>query len=75
MIKGTVLSVEPRPRRNWYRYSSEEMSGPLPHTQYKHLPRRFAQTMIDRGELLFSTLAWFQNYEDEQRGARNALRT
>jgi hypothetical protein len=26
--------------------------------------------MIERGELMFSTLAWFQHYEDEQRGDR-----
>jgi hypothetical protein len=26
--------------------------------------------MINRGELMFSTLVWFQNYEDEQRGDR-----
>lgn len=25
-----MLVVEPRPRRNWHRYSSEQMSGPLP---------------------------------------------
>lgn len=46
------------------------MSGPLLRTLYKYLPRRYAATMIDRGELMFSTLAWFQNYEDDQRGDR-----
>lgn len=46
------------------------MSGALPRTLYKHLPRRYADTMIERGELMFSTLAWFQNYEDDQRGDR-----
>lgn len=46
------------------------MSGSLPRTLYKYLPRRYAETMIDRGELMFSTLAWFQNYEDEERGDR-----
>jgi hypothetical protein len=70
LIGSAVLSVEPRPRRNWYRYSSEQMSGPLPRTLYKYLPHRYAATMIDRGELMFSTLAWFQNYEDDQRGDR-----
>jgi hypothetical protein len=44
------------------------MSGPLPRTLYKCLPRRYAATMIDPGELMFSTLAWFQNCEDDQRG-------
>jgi hypothetical protein len=65
-----VLIVQPQPKRNWYRYSSEQMSGPLPRTRYKYLPRRYATAMIDRGELMFSTLAWFQNYEDNQRGDR-----
>jgi|SRR5215831_16171120 len=65
-----MLIIEPRPKRNWYCYSSEQMSGPLPRVLYKYLPRRYAATMIDRGELMFSTLAWFQNYEDAQRGDR-----
>src|ERR1700680_2649782 len=65
-----MLVVQPKPKRNWYRYSSEQMSGPLPRTLYKYLPGRHAATMIDRGELMFSTLAWFQNYEDDQRGDR-----
>ena len=65
-----MLVVEPRPRRNWHRYSSEQMSGPLPPTVYKYLPSRYAETMVTRGEVMFSTLAWFQNYEDEQRGDR-----
>ena len=46
------------------------MSGPLPPTMYKYLPSRYAETMVARGEMMFSTLAWFQNYEDEQRGDR-----
>lgn len=70
-----MLIVEPRPRRNWHRYSSEQMSGPLPPIMYKYLPSRYAETMVGRGEVMFSTLAWFQNYEDDQRGDRfEALR-
>ncbi len=46
------------------------MSGPLPASLYKYLPARHAETMVGRGELMFSTLAWFQNYEDQQRGDR-----
>ena len=65
-----MLIVQPEPKRNWYRYSSEQMSSPLPATLYKYLPGRYAASMIDRGELMFSTLAWFQNYEDDQRGDR-----
>ena len=65
-----MLVVEPRPRRNWHRYSSEQMSGSLPPIMYKDLPSRYAETMVGRGEVMFSTLAWFQNYEDDQRGDR-----
>jgi len=65
-----MLIVQPKPKRNWYRYSSEQMSGQLPATLYEYLPGRYAARMIDRGELMFSTLAWFQNYEDDQRGDR-----
>lgn len=46
------------------------MSGSLPPTLYKYLPRRYADAMVDKGELMFSSLAWFQNYEDDQRGDR-----
>ncbi len=46
------------------------MSGPLPRILYKYLPRRYADRMINGAELMFSTLAWFQNYEDDQRGDR-----
>jgi hypothetical protein len=65
-----MFIVEPRPRRNWHRYSSEQMSGPLPRIMYKYLPSRYAETMVGRGEIMFSTLTWFQNYEDDQRGDR-----
>jgi hypothetical protein len=37
---------------------------------YKYLPSRYAVTMVTRGDVMFSTLAGFQNYEDEQRGDR-----
>jgi hypothetical protein len=46
------------------------MSGTLPGILYKYLPRQYADAMIERGELMCSTLAWFQNYEDDQRGDR-----
>ncbi|MEX2273699.1 MAG: hypothetical protein WD690_19695 [Vicinamibacterales bacterium] len=65
-----MLVVEPRPRRNWHRYTSEQMSGPLPPILFKYLPGHYAETMVGRGDVMFSTLAWFQNYEDEQRGDR-----
>ena len=46
-----------------YRYSPREMSGPLP-VVYKYLPLEYAVAMSERGELMFSTLSWFQNFED-----------
>ena len=52
-----MLVVEPRPRRNWHRYSSEQMSGPLPRIMNKYLPSRYAETMVGRGEIMFSTLS------------------
>ena len=44
------------------------MSGPLAPLLYKYLPLRFARTMIGEGALMFSTLSWFQNLEDPDRG-------
>lgn len=35
---------------------------------YKYLPLEYATAMVDCGELMFSTLAWFQNLEDRERG-------
>jgi len=60
--------TDPHTGRPIYRYSSAEMSGALPATLYKYLPMQYAVAMIERGELMFSTLAWFQNLEDVQRG-------
>lgn len=44
------------------------MSGPLPPVLYKYLPLEYAIAMVNRGEVMFSTLAWFQNLEDLERG-------
>lgn len=46
------------------------MSGPLPSRLYKYLPLEYAEAMLVHGEVVFSSLAWFQNYEDEERGDR-----
>jgi hypothetical protein len=35
---------------------------------YKVLPERFARRLIDNGEMMWSTLAWFQNLEEVERG-------
>ena len=57
-----------RTGRTIHRYTNGEMSGPLPPILYKYLPLEYGVAMIERGELMFSTLAWFQNLEDRERG-------
>ena len=57
-----------RTGRQLFRYAAREMSGPLPRVLYKYLPREHADSLVDRGELMFSTLSWFQNLEDRERG-------
>ena len=51
-----------------YRYRGREMSGLLPTVLYKYLPLRYAQALIEEGEVMFSTLSWFKQLEDQQRG-------
>jgi hypothetical protein len=55
-------------RTTGFRYTSRDMSGPLPPILYKYLRLDHATAMVDRGELMFSTLSWFQNLEDTERG-------
>lgn len=62
------LRIDRHTGQKSYRYRSREMSGPLPAVLYKYLPLEYAHAMIDRGELMFSTLTWFQNVEDAERG-------
>src|SRR5438105_1934912 len=44
------------------------MSGPLPPVLYKVLSETHAHRLVHQGEMMWSTLAWFQNEEDVQRG-------
>lgn len=44
------------------------MSGPLPPALYKVLPNTYAWRLVDQGEMMWSTLTWFQNHEDTDRG-------
>ena len=44
------------------------MSGALPSVLFKYLALPHAHAMLDAGELMFSTLSWFQNLEDPDRG-------
>jgi hypothetical protein len=54
--------------RTFYRYRADELSGPLPPVLYKVLAERFARRLVDDGEMMWSTLAWFQNLEEAERG-------
>jgi hypothetical protein len=44
------------------------MSDQLPRALFKALPTIYAQRMIERGEMMWSTLTWFQHQEDPSRG-------
>ena len=44
------------------------MSGPLPQALYRYLQPEHAASLVDRGDLMCSTLSWFQNLEDLERG-------
>ncbi len=58
-----------RPRsRPFHRYGSGEMSDPLPPVLFKALPLKYAGRLVERGEMMWSTLTWFQNQEDPARG-------
>ena len=54
--------------RTAHRYRADELSGPLPPVLYKVLAERFARRLVDDGEMMWSTLAWFQNLEEAERG-------
>ena len=63
----THLIIQPTPRV-FHRYKSEEMCGTLPPVLFKILPEIYARRLVDSGEMMWSTLAWFQNEEDPNRG-------
>lgn len=44
------------------------MSDPLPPVLFKALPLKYAERFVERGEMMWSTLTWFQNQEDPARG-------
>jgi hypothetical protein len=55
----------------FHRYQAKDMSGRLPPVVYKVLPEKHAHSLVHQGEMMWSTLAWFQNEEDVQRGDRS----
>ena len=44
------------------------MCGPLPNTLYKVLPQKYARRLLDVGEMMWSTLTYFQHVLDPTRG-------
>ena len=57
-----------RPRsRPFHRYASGELSDLLPPVLFKALPLKYAERLVERGEMMWSTLTWFQNQEDPAR--------
>ena len=66
-IPKGLVTFEP-PRREFYRYGSAEMCGPLPKTLYKVLSQQFARRLLDGGEMMWSTLTYFQHVLDATRG-------
>ena len=54
--------------RVFHRYAAHEMCGTLPAVLYKILPTMYAQRFVNTGEMMWSTLTWFQNEEDPTRG-------
>jgi hypothetical protein len=63
----THLIIRPN-RRVFHRYTTDEMSGPLPPALFKFLPAVHARRLVEHGEMMWSTLTWFQNQEDPIRG-------
>ena len=66
-IPKGLVTFEPV-RREFYRYGSAEMSGALPKTLYKVLPQQFARRLLGDGEMMWSTLTYFQHVLDPTRG-------
>jgi len=53
------------------RPTSAEMCDPLPTVLYKILPTNYATALMERGELMWSSLTFFQNELDPTRGDAN----
>ena len=66
-IPKGLVTFEPAGRK-FHRYGSAEMCGPLPKTLYKVLPQQFARRLLDVGEMMWSTLTYFQHVLDPTRG-------
>ena len=65
-IPKGLVTFEPVPRE-FHRYKSAELCGPLPDTLYKVLPQQYARRLLDVGEMMWSTLTYFQHELDPTR--------
>ena len=65
-IPKGLVTVKPV-QREFRRYRSAEMCGPLPKTLYKVLPQLYARRLLDVGEMMWSTLTYFQHELDPTR--------
>ncbi len=66
-IPKGLVTFEPV-RREFHRYERAEMSGSLPTTLYKVLPAQYARRLLNVGEMMCSTLTYFQHELDPTRG-------
>src|SRR5688500_10691223 len=64
--KGLVTFKSDKPK--FHRYERAEMCGALPATLYKVLPAQYARRLLDVGEIMCSTLTYFQHELDPTRG-------
>ena len=62
-----LVTFEPV-RRESRRPTTAEMCGTLPAALYKVLPATYARALVERGEMMWSTLTFFQNELDPTRG-------
>jgi hypothetical protein len=46
------ILIRPTPPAVFHRYKTEEMSGPLPDVLYKLLSGKYAQRLVDHGEMM-----------------------
>ena len=66
-IPKGLVTFEPA-RREFHRYETIEMCGALPKTLYKVLPAQYARRLLNVGEMIWSTLTYFQHELDPTRG-------
>jgi hypothetical protein len=61
------IRIHPTHRQS-HRYRGDELCGPLPPVLYKRITNQYAHTLVEHGEMMWSTLAYFQHLEAAGRG-------